>query len=131
MAADPAFVVGVLGMAAMGQTLEEPSIAVGAADILGWSCTSAVDTSRDARRGFHDEKLLELDTVMPVVAEVVDVHEVDIVASAEVEELHLALVVDARVALELGLDEIGIAERQAADLKLVAGGSPTSRTRPG
>ena len=90
-----------------------------ATDILGWSCTSAVDTSRDARGGGHDQKLLELHKVMPVVAEVVDVHEVEIFASAEVEELHLALVVDARVTLELGLDEIGIAERQAADLKLV------------
>src|SRR5205085_1775583 len=92
---------------------------VRATDILGWSCTSAVNTSRDARRGFHDQKLLELHKVMPVVAEIVDVHEVDIGASAEVEELHFALVVDARIALELGLDEIGIAERQAADLKLV------------
>jgi hypothetical protein len=41
---------------------------------------------------------------MPIVAEVVDVHEVDLFASAEVEELRLALVLDARVALELGLD---------------------------
>jgi hypothetical protein len=119
VATNPAFVIGVLGMATIGQTLEEASVAVRATDILGWSCTSAVDTSRDARRGFHDQKLLELHKVMPVVTEVVDVHELDLFASAEVEELHLALVVDARVTLELGLDEIGIAERQAADLKLV------------
>jgi hypothetical protein len=68
VAADPAFVLGVLGMATIGQTLEEVGIAVGAADILRWSCASAVDTS-------GDEQLLELDKVMPVIAEVVDVHE--------------------------------------------------------
>jgi hypothetical protein len=62
---------------------------------------------------------------MPIVAEVVDVHEVDLFASAEVEELRLALVLDARVALELGLDEIGIAERQARS-ETHAGGSPTN-----
>ena len=119
VAADPAFVIGVLGMARIGQTLEEASVAVRAADILGWSCTSAVDTARQARRRLNDEQLLELDKVMPVVTEVVDVDEVDIVAAAEVEQLYLALVIDARVAFELGLHEIGIAERQAADLKLV------------
>ena len=91
---------------------------MGAADILAWSCASPVDTSRHARDRFHHEKLLELDKVMPVVADVVDVREVDIFASAEVEELHFALVVNTRVALELELDEIGIAERQA-DLKLM------------
>ena len=58
--ADPAFVVGVLGMATIGQTLEEASITVGAADILGWTCTSAVNTSRHPRRKFHDEKLSDV-----------------------------------------------------------------------
>jgi hypothetical protein len=70
VATNPAFVIGVLGMATIGQTLEEASVAERATDILGWSCTSAVDTSRYARRGFHDQKLLELHKVMPVVAEV-------------------------------------------------------------
>jgi hypothetical protein len=36
------------------------------------------------------------------------------VTSAELEQLHLPFVVDRRVALKLGLDEIGIAVRQAA-----------------
>jgi hypothetical protein len=43
VAADPAFVVGVLGMATVSQALKEISVAVRAADILGWSCTCAVD----------------------------------------------------------------------------------------
>ncbi len=110
VAANPAFVVGVLGMATIGQTFEKLSVAVWAADILGWSCAGTVDTARQARGRFDDEKLLERDKVMPVVTDVVDVDEVDIFASAEFEQLHIALVVDARVAFELGLDEIGIAE---------------------
>jgi hypothetical protein len=76
-------------MASISQTLEKVSIPVRATDILRWSRMSAVDTARHGRRRFDDEKLLELDKVMPVVAEVVDVDELDIVASAEIEELHL------------------------------------------
>jgi hypothetical protein len=85
VAANPALVVGVLGMATIRQTLEKLSGAVGTADILGWSCSSAVDTSRRARGGFDDEKPLELDKLMPVVAEIVDVDEADLFAAAEVE----------------------------------------------
>jgi hypothetical protein len=117
--ADPVFVVGVLGMATIGQTLEEVSISVRTTNILGWSCSGTVDTSGNAWGRLEDETLLELHQVTPVIAEVVDVDEVDVFASAEVEQLHVAFVVDARVALKLGCDEIGIAERQAADLKLV------------
>lgn len=119
MATDPAFVVSVLGMATIGQTGEELSIAVRAADVFRWPCTGTIDACGNARRRLDDEKLLELDQVMPIVAKVVDVDEFDVVASAEVEQLDLVFVVNARVADELGLDEIRVAERQAADLKFV------------
>ena len=55
VAADPAFVVGVLGMAKISQTREEASLPVRAADILRWSCATTVDTSVNARGGLDDE----------------------------------------------------------------------------
>jgi hypothetical protein len=83
MATDPAFVIAVLGMARIAQTLEEASIAVRATDIFGWSCTGTVDAPGHLRGRLKDEELLEFHQVTPVIAEVVDADEVDVVAVAE------------------------------------------------
>jgi hypothetical protein len=82
VAADPAFVIAVLGMATIAQTLEEASMAVPATDILGLVVHGAVNASGNARCRLEDEELLEFHHVTPVIAEVVGVDEVDVVASS-------------------------------------------------
>src|SRR6185437_2804703 len=57
--------------------------------------------------------------MLPVVAEVVDVKEAEPLAALEVAQAHLALVEAAGVVLELGLADLCIAVRQAADAELV------------
>src|SRR5215213_9557664 len=119
MAAGPAFGVAVLGIAGVGDDVEEVGVAVDAADILGRPGAGAVDAAGGARRRVEGEQPLELDDMLPVVAEVVDVQEAEALAAVEVEEADLALVEAAGVVLELGLADLGITVGQAADTELV------------
>ena len=90
-----------------------------AADILGRPGAGAVNATGGARRQVEGEQPLELDDMLPVVAEVVDVKEAEALAAVEVAQAHLALVEAAGVVFELGLADLCIAVRQAADAELV------------
>jgi hypothetical protein len=68
MAAGPTFGIAMLGVAGIGDDVEEAGIAVDAADILGWTGTPALDAARAARRRVEGEEPFELDDVFPVVA---------------------------------------------------------------
>ena len=92
MAAGPAFVVAVLGIVGVGDDVEEVGVAVDAADILGRSGTGAVDAAGRARRRVEGEEPLELDDVLPIVAEVIEVKEAEAFAAVKVEEADLALI---------------------------------------
>jgi hypothetical protein len=72
MTAGPTFGIAMLGVGGIGNDVEEAGIAVDAADILGWSGTRALDAAGTARRRVEGEKPLELDDVLPVVAEVIE-----------------------------------------------------------
>ena len=117
--AGPAFGVAVLGIVGVGNDVEESGIAMDAADILGRPGAGAVNATGGARRQVEGEQPLELDDMLPVVAEVVDVKEAEALAAVEVAQAHLALVEAAGVVFELGLADLCIAVRQAADAELV------------
>src|SRR3954452_11335240 len=71
------------------------------------------------------EQLLDLDRVMPIVAEVVEVGEGGAGLAVEVAQAHLALVEHARIVLEGAvLQKLRIAVAQAADAELVQVGVP-------
>src|SRR5215218_3758643 len=101
MAAGPAFGVAVLGIVGVGDDVEEIGVAVDAADILGRPGARALDAAGRARGGVEGEEPLELDDVLPVVAEVIDVKEAEAFAAVEVAEADLALIEAACVVLEL------------------------------
>jgi len=119
MATGPPFGIAVLGIVGVGDDVEEAGIAADAADILGWTSTPAPDAARTARRRVEGEEPLELDDVLPVVAEVIDVKKAEAFAAVEIAQAHVAFVEAAGVVLELGLAEFGIAVGQAADAELV------------
>ena len=119
MTAGPAFGIAMLGVAGIGDDVEEVGIAVEAADILGRTGTPAVDAARIARRRVEGEEPLERDDVLPVVAEVVDVDEAEVFAAVEIAQPHLAFIEAAGIVLQLGLAGFGIAVGHAADAELV------------
>src|SRR5271156_4206870 len=105
----------VLGIFGVGDDFEKLGIAVDAANILGRSGAGAVDAAGGARLRVEGEELLEFDDVLPVVAEVVDVKKTEVFVAIEVKEADGALIEAARIALEFGLANLGIAIGQTAD----------------
>lgn len=117
--AAPALHIGVFRIVLIGDDGEELLVARDAADIFGRPGSGAVDAACLFRCGIEREELLDLDRVMPVVAEVVDVDE-GRSRLLEVAQADLALVEGPRIALERAfLEKRNVALAQAADAELV------------
>ena len=82
----------VLGVLGISHDFEEAEIAVDAADVLRRSGASGVDTCGNPRLRLKGQPTFEFDHVLPAVAEVVLIHEVDWFPMAEVEQPYLGFV---------------------------------------
>jgi len=103
----------------VGEDFEEAGIPIHAADVFGWAGACTVRAGSHTRCRLEHQQALELDRVFPVVAEVVDVDQADVLPTAEVEQPHLGFVEPAGVTLELRLTDLRITVRQATDAELV------------
>ena len=82
----------MLGMAGVGDYLEEPLVLRSAPDILGRTGSRACDAGGTARCGIEGNQPLEGYAVLPVVTEIIDVEEALIERMAEITKPNLSLI---------------------------------------
>ena len=120
VAAGPSFRVAMLFMPAFSHDLEESGIARNTANILRRPRAGAIDACRYAWCWIHREQAFELNDVLPAIAEVVLVHECEMLRSVEIDQSHFGLVEASGVAIEFGLaDLLKITIAEAADEELM------------
>ena len=69
--AAPSQCLAVLGMAGIGDDLEEVGIAGSTPDVLGWTGSGASDAGSGAGCGIDGDQAFEGDVVLPVVTKIV------------------------------------------------------------
>jgi hypothetical protein len=117
--AAPAFQVGMLGIVGIGHDGEEVLVARYPADIFGRPGAGTGDAGGCARRFVEGQEGLDLDSVAPIVAEVVEIGKGEPRLTVEIQETDLPLVESACARLVPPAVAVRIAVAQAADIELV------------
>jgi hypothetical protein len=118
--AGPATRVGVFRMTTIGHDFQESGISADAAHVFWRPGTRTANASGHTRCRCDRQLLLELDDVLPAIAEVVLVYEGYPLPMAEIEQPHLGFVEPAWLPLEFGgTDLVDVSVAQSANHELV------------